>query len=288
MIINSTGMAQLPDEMVSFVTGVVKSAGRRLLADFGRVDSKPKGDFDLVTATDLAVQSFIQSELHHRFPDHQLIAEEGYSFRQSCPAEFCWVIDPLDGTVNFALGVPFFSVSLALLYGGSPVLGWVYDPVRGELFFARRGGGSFLNDRQLTINVNAATSLLPVGGSSGLLEWALKSGQSAPLLALFQRYGKMRILGSQALQLCYVAAGRLRAAISWESRLWDDAAGALIAGEAGAVYADFWGQPVFPLTDNSAALTGAAIHSMAATPEHLAGILALLGDGFSRVTEAAP
>jgi myo-inositol-1(or 4)-monophosphatase len=281
-------MEQLPIETVSFVTGVVKAAGQRLLADFGQVDSQPKGNFDLVTATDLAVQSFIQGELRNRFPDHQLIAEEGYPFRQSTPAEFCWVIDPLDGTVNFALGLPFFCVSLALLSGGSPLLGWVYDPVRAELFFAVRGRGSFLNDRRLTVQAHQATSLRPIGGSSGWLEWALASGQGRSLLALLQRYGKMRLLGSQALQLCYVAAGRLRAAISWESRLWDDAAGALIAGEAGADYTDWWGQPVFPLSPNSAALAGAAMHSIAATPENRAGILALFGDDLSRTTEATP
>lgn len=272
---SSFALSKEYDHIVPFATEVIKSAGRRLLNDFGQVSSSPKGEFDLVTETDVAVENFIQTELQHRFPTHQVIAEEGHQAGEVALSEFCWVIDPLDGTVNFALGIPFFSVALALLYQGQPILGWVYDPIRDELFHARQGGGSFVNERRLEVEPKAV-NLLPVGGSSGFLGWGLKVDSALILQTLLGRFGKLRILGSQALQLSYVAAGRLRAAISWESRLWDDMAGALIVKEAGASYTNFWGQDIFPLVSNSPLLAGEAIHSVAAIPETHQEILALL------------
>lgn len=267
----------------SLATEVVMAAGDRLLEYFGQVDGVPKGDADLLTRADIVVERLILEELHRRFPDDQVIAEESTGLGTDSIEERCWVIDPLDGTVNFAMGIPFFSVSLALLQDGEPVLGWVYDPVREELFQAHLGTGSFVNGRNLAASAGSSRPI-PVGGSSGFLDQGSIGGLSSPVVSMISRFGKMRILGSQALQLCYVAAGRLLANVSWESRLWDDAAGALIAREAGCCYSDFWGRHVFPLQAGSQALAGEPIHSIAACPSVHREMLAMLagipmGDG---------
>ncbi len=266
-----------------FATNTIKAAGQLILDDFGRVAADPKGRFDLVTATDLAVEKFLQQEIQRNFPEHDIIAEESIQAGKISLDTFCWVIDPLDGTVNFALGIPFFSISLALLQSGEPILGWVYDPIRQELFRAAQGKGSFANEQPLTINTDRSLPL-PVGGSSDFIDWSVRAGRSALLSDLLGDFGKLRVMGSQALHLCYVAAGRLRAAISWEAKLWDDAAGALIAQEAGASYTDFWGQPVFPVAAGSPLLSGGAIHSVAASPGTHARLLIMLaqvGDDLS-------
>jgi len=252
----------------------VTEAGKLSLDYFGSVSGVPKGPLDLVTDADVAVEEFLVERLLDQFPSHQFIAEESTGPNTEAIQEYCWVIDPLDGTVNFVMGIPFFSVSLALLHNGEPVLGWVYDPVREELYYAERGVGSFSNGQRLVASSDSSP-LVPIGGSSGLLSSGVVTGLASPLGPMMQRFGKIRILGSQALHLCYVAAGRLRAAISWEARLWDDAAGALIAQEAG-------GRDVFPLRAGSRVLAGKPIHSVAAPPAVLLEILELLAEAHSQ------
>lgn len=271
-------------DLSQFAENVMRVAGERLLNYVGRIRSAPKGHFDLVTTADTEVEAFIVAQLRGRFPEDQILAEESPGPGTGAIEEFCWVIDPLDGTVNFAMGIPLFSVSLALLHRGDPILGWVYDPVREELFRAQRGAGSFLNNHRLAV-ASDNSSPVPLGGSSGFLAWATQAGPASPLLPMMRQFGKLRILGSQALHLCYVAAGRLRAAISWEARLWDDAAGALIAREAGARYTDFWGRDVFPLRASSPALAGEPIHSLAAPSLIHGELLTLLAKMPSKAVE---
>lgn len=267
---------------LSFAIDILRVAGRRIMTDYGRVGSQPKGDFDLVTKTDTEIEQFIQQEIRRNFPDHGIIGEETVQATYDTISDYCWLIDPLDGTVNFALGIPFFCVSLALLKSGQPILGVIYDPVRDELFHAQLGNGSFVNDELLRIETNSKSSN-PIGGSSGVLKWSARHKDETLILNLLEQFGKLRILGSQALHLCYVAAGRLNAAISWEARLWDDAAGALIAQEAGALYTDFSGQNVFPLGSGSSLYTGESIHSIAADKDTHQTIISLFTQaGFTK------
>ena len=262
---------------LEFVSQLVVSAGSRLVESLGQVDAMAKGPFDLVTDVDYLVQEMISDEIRAQFPGHQILAEEGYEKGPAAIDEFCWVIDPLDGTLNFTLGIPCVSVSVALLHQGEPLLGCVYDPARGELFEAERGAGSFINGKSLAVQP-ATSAVLPLGMSSGFLS-RIPAGDEVSLLSvIMQRFAKVRILGSQALHLCYVAAGRLRAAISWEARLWDDAAGALIVKEAGGQYTDFAGSEVFPVRTGSRVLTGTAIHSIAALEPTHSVLVSLLGD----------
>ena len=143
-------------------------------------------------------------------------------------------------------------------------MGWVYDALHGEMFAARRGGGSFLNGTRLSLPV------LPLSVSMGLdtlfLEWAVRNGEGARLAEMITRFGRIRTFGCQALALSYVAAGRLRASATIGCKLWDDAAGALIVEEAGGRYTDWQGRPVFPLQNGSPVLAGGPLQSVAAEP----------------------
>lgn len=256
----------MTDEMCSrfaaFGDAVVEESGDILRDLLGNVRSLSKGRFDVVTEADYAVERRFAERLSREFPDHQMVAEEGIEQNECSTQGFCWVLDPLDGTVNYAVGVPLFAVSLALLHDGQPQLAWVLDVCSGELFRARRGGGATLGDRPLEAKPPQG-GVFPLGASSGFIGWLLSKGDVSPLEEILRHFGKIRIYGSQALQLCYVASGRLLANVSREAKLWDDAAGALIATECGRRYTGLSGNSVFPLKEDSPLWRGHGIGSVA-------------------------
>jgi myo-inositol-1(or 4)-monophosphatase len=189
-----------------------------------------KGRIDLVTDVDHRSEAFLLEKIQRRFPAHTILAEE--SGRLVGESEACWYIDPLDGTVNFAHGVPVFCVSLGFAKDGLVQLGVVYDPLRDEMFSAERGQGAHLNGRP--IRVSQVTELLHSLLATGFAyqEWITE--QNLPHFGRFSRLTQgVRRLGSAAIDLCYVAAGRLEG--YWEISLspWDLAAGGLIVQEAG-------------------------------------------------------
>jgi myo-inositol-1(or 4)-monophosphatase len=191
-----------------------------------------KGVIDLVTDVDHASEAYLIGEVQRQFPTHQILSEEAGSLDGH--DEHLWLIDPLDGTVNYAHGVPFFAVSIAYAYKGIVTLGAVYDPLRDEMFTAERGHGSHLNGRVL--KVSSANEMMRSLLVTGFPYDAWTSDRNN-----LEYYGKfarisqgVRRLGSAALDLCYVGAGRLDG--YWELSLspWDLAAGGLIAEEGGA------------------------------------------------------
>ncbi len=195
-----------------------------------------------MTEVDLKVERMFRALVAERFPDHDVVAEEegGAGSRGS---RFCWLFDPLDGTTNFAHGLPVFCSSLALEVDGRLEVAAVYDPTRRELFTAERGVGAFLNGAPLAVSrVSTLIDALLVTGFP--YDVVAKADQ---LLGLFDRFIRksqaVRRLGSAALDLCYVAAGRLDG--FWERGLkpWDVAAGALIVGEAGGTVTGMEGGP---------------------------------------------
>ena len=203
------------------------------MAGFGgtrRVDKK--GPIDLVTDVDVAVERMFRELVAERFPDHQVLAEELGGAADAPPGP-CWVFDPIDGTTNFAHGLPIFCASLALEVGGVADVAAVYDPSRRELFTAERGGGAFLNGRPL--HVSAAGTLVDAMLVTGFpYDIHTRIEEIVGLFGAFVgRARAVRRLGSAALDLCYVAAGRMDG--FWESDLkpWDIAGGALIVAEAG-------------------------------------------------------
>ncbi len=253
-------------EQLLRLEATLRSAGGILLKGFGQVEGRRKGTGDVVTDMDFDVENQIGAILKELFPQWQILAEENDGTKEGAIHEWCWVLDPLDGTLNFAMGVPFFSISLALLKSGEPVLGWVYDPIHDEMFHARQGEGAFLNNNPLRPNRRRDFDVA-CGASSGFIGKILLERARVDSVEFARHFGKMRNLGSQALQLCYVAAGRLRACMNWEAKLWDDAAGALLVREAGCEYSSLAGKPIFPIRQGHPALNGGSIHSVAAPPD---------------------
>lgn len=236
-------MAVHPLFLTTAIEAVIR-AGKLQMARFGREDVQvdKKGAIDLVTEVDLAVERMFRDLITERFPDHQVLAEE-LGGSAVVPAGPCWVFDPIDGTTNYAHGIPIFCASLALEIDGVPALAAVFDPNRQELFTAERGGGAFLNGRRL--RVSAATSLLEAVLVTGFpYDVHTRVDEIVGLFGAFVgRARAVRRLGSAAIDLCYVAAGRMDG--FWESDLkpWDIAGGALVVSEAGGRVTSVEGTP---------------------------------------------
>jgi myo-inositol-1(or 4)-monophosphatase len=223
----------------------VLQAGAIQLARRGsgfRIDKK--GAIDLVTEVDLECERMCRAVLAERFPDHDILAEEqGATASARTPSRFRWVFDPLDGTTNYAHGLPIFCSSLALEIDGRAAVGAVYDPNRRELFTAERGGGARVNGEPM--RVSSAAQLVDALLVTGFPYDVHK--QPSDLVALFGEFlavaRAVRRLGSAAIDLCYVAAGRLDG--FWEQHLkpWDVAAGALLLEEAGGTITGIDGSP---------------------------------------------
>jgi len=201
-----------------------------------------KGAVNLVTEMDFRSERIIVSEIRRQFPEHAILAEEKVQEQTGSP--YRWIIDPLDGTTNYAHGFPVYCVSIALEYGGEIILGVVYDPSREELFVAQKGKGARLNGRRLTVSKTSrlSKSLLATGFPYDLRETPINNFDHFRNFAL--RTHAVRRCGSAALDLCNVAAGRFDG--FWEMKLgaWDLAAGSLIVVEAGGKVTNFEGRPL--------------------------------------------
>lgn len=227
----------LPSLYLATAIEAVIRAGDVQMLHFGRemrVDKK--GAIDLVTEIDLQIEREFRAMVAERFPTHVVLGEEfsGADERHQV-AEFSWVFDPVDGTTNFAHGLPIFCSSLALEVHGQPMVAAIYDPTRRELFTAQRGRGAWLNGAPL--RVSSAETLMDALLCTGFPYTVQQKPEE--LIGLFGHFlaisRAVRRLGSAAIDLCYVAAGRLDG--FWEQRLnpWDISAGALIVLEAGGM-----------------------------------------------------
>jgi myo-inositol-1(or 4)-monophosphatase len=223
------------------VEDLARRAGEILRSGFGQnhqVDFK--GELDLVTEMDRRSEAFLIEQIHRRHPGHSVVAEES-GLRVGDPA-LRWYIDPLDGTINYTHGVPIFTVSIAFARAGQLALGVVYDPMQDECFSAELGRGARLNGRtiQVSKSINLSESLLVTGFSSDI---RTNPANNLDHYRYFSTRSRgVRRLGSAALDLSYVAAGRLDG--YWELRIndWDVAAGSLLVQEAGGVVSDLQGE----------------------------------------------
>jgi myo-inositol-1(or 4)-monophosphatase len=227
---------------LAYVENLARQAGTILQAGYEKEHQVGyKGVIDLVTEVDHESEAFLLGEIRRDFPNHHIFSEESGVIQGD--DENIWYIDPIDGTVNYAHHIPIFCVSIAYAAGGTLRLGAVYDPMRDEMFLSERGRGAYLNGRPL--RVSSATELQKSLLVTGFPYDAWNTPQDN--FANFVKFAKMtqgvRRLGSAALDLCYVAAGRFDG--FWEMSLnpWDVAAGGLIAEEAGARVTSLAGDP---------------------------------------------
>jgi myo-inositol-1(or 4)-monophosphatase len=235
-------VAPIPLFLATAVEAVVR-AGEIQLASFGRdIHVEKKGTIDLVTEVDLAVERMFRDLVAERFADHHVLAEELGS-GAPVPAGPCWVFDPLDGTTNYAHGLPIFCASLALEIDGVAEVAAIFDPSRQELFTAERGGGAFLNGRPL--HVSATTTLVDAMLVTGFpYDIHTRVEEMVGLFGEFLGVARaVRRLGSAAIDLCYVAAGRMDGFWELSLKAWDIAAGALIVDEAGGRVTRMDGSP---------------------------------------------
>ncbi len=233
----------LPD-ITTLKTVVATAAKEELLSRFPCTERTIKADGSIVTAADIAMQQRLSEQLQAVWPNYRLLGEEMAEERQRKMLQEgdagLWCLDPLDGTSNFAAGLPFFAVSLALLIDRQPVLGMVYDPVREECFSALAGKGAWLNGERLT----CCSASLPLRGCIAVVDFKRLQAFASKLV---QRppYRSQRNFGSVALEWCWLAANRFHVYLHGRQNLWDYAAGALILLEAGGHSATLDGETIF-------------------------------------------
>jgi myo-inositol-1(or 4)-monophosphatase len=240
---------------VAVASEAVLKAGAVQKARYGQaLDIQMKGEIDLVTEVDRACEELVLGTIRARFPGHDIVTEEQHLERTG--SSHVWFVDPLDGTTNYAHAYPFFCCSVGLAVDGRVVAGAVYDPLREELFTGSRGGGAFLNGRPL--RVSSATDLLRSLLCTGF-PYDLRDDLKAKLRLFNRLIGHARGIrrdGAAAIDLCYVAAGRLDG--FWEERLhpWDMVAGSVIVEEAGGRVTRFDGSPTGLSADQVLATNG--------------------------------
>lgn len=233
--------------MLTFLKDCIQQAGiicrkeQRLLKPS---DVKFKNSKDLVTVTDKKVEDFIIRTIQNKYPSHNIYGEE--TGQTHYPSEYLWIIDPIDGTTSFLHQQPFYSISIAVQYRGETIYGAVYAPSLDELFYADKDTGAFLNGQ--FISVTATKELINSVMATGFA--CLRAGLSINNLAYFNKIvpqlRDIRRYGSAALDLCYVACGRLDGFWEMHLNIYDIAAGAFIASRAGAAVSDFKGGSKFP------------------------------------------
>jgi myo-inositol-1(or 4)-monophosphatase len=234
----------LPDTQV--LKNLIREiAARELLPRFQKVEHHVQDDGSLLTEADTAMQSALRERLSSHWPGIPFLGEEMSASLQRQRLEDSrdglWCLDPLDGTSNFAAGLPLFTVSLALIREGRPVLGLVHDPVRDETFRAQAGSGAWLNGQRL----RATGSAPPAPQTVAIIDLKRLDAVTAQRLLAERPFGSQRNLGSCALEWAWLAAGRGHAYLHGGMKLWDYAAGSLILEEAGGRSATFAGEPVF-------------------------------------------
>ncbi len=234
--------------MLNFAIQTAREAGRILVERLGRaIQISNKGDIDLVTEADLAAEKLIIERIRSYYPRHAILAEESGAsdgaISVAGKSDWRWIVDPLDGTTNYAHGYPCFCVSIALERAGRIELGVVYDPTRDEMFAAERGQGATLNDRRM--QVSAIEDLNQAMLCTGFPYDVRERRDFARYFTNFTMKAQaVRRDGSAALDLAYVACGRFDG--FWEDGLnpWDIAAGVLLIEEAGGCVTDFSGGPL--------------------------------------------
>lgn len=264
------------NKSLTVATRAARRAGEVILKNLGQLttaDIQSKDTFDFVTNVDRLSESIIMQTIRETFPMHTYLAEETLQEKEN--DHYRWIIDPLDGTTNYIHAFPIFSVSIALQYRGSIVLGVIFDPLRDELFHALKGNGCFLNNTRVQVSSTASMdkSLIATGfpfRKKDLIDPYLDAFRN-----VFARVSDIRRAGSAALDCAYLAAGRIEGFFELNLSIWDIAAGSLLITEAGGIMTDFSGQGDYLTTGNIVAGNG-HIHHM---------LLSIIKDVFQGIVE---
>jgi myo-inositol-1(or 4)-monophosphatase len=247
------------NDIISCAVRAARAASEIILSKYGKGRSFEKTKNNLVTEADLEAEDVIVSMIGKKFPLHQILAEERRE-NADMLADHLWVIDPLDGTNNYAHGIPHFCVSIAYAEKGEVLAGVIYDCVRNELFSAERNGGAFLNDKKIAVSRTdkVSESIITTGfyyDRGVLME---KTVDTIRMLFRADIRG-IRRLGSAALDLCWVACGRFDGYFEYRLSPWDFSAGMLLVREAGGKCSDREGREL-GLTSKSVAVSNGKIH----------------------------
>jgi myo-inositol-1(or 4)-monophosphatase len=226
--------------LMNIAIEAARAAGRQVLKAFARPDLMKmtiKGDRDFATDADVKAEQLIIEMIHKAYPKHAILSEE---IGQMGENETRWIIDPIDGTRNFAHSFPHFCISIAVRVNNKVEHGVIYDPLRDELFTTSAGRGAQLNDRRIRcvqrpLEQSIISFSYPMPTKAEALDLAAKVATLTPVV------GAMRYTGSLALELAYLAAGRLDACLVYRSKIWDYAAGLLLIQEAGGLVTDWAG-----------------------------------------------
>ena len=231
------------NEWQTLKDGIIALAKQEVLSRFEKVTSTTKADGSVLTEADTEMQKATAAFLKKNWPQFDFLGEESSPEEQAIAlksTQGCWILDPVDGTSNFASGIPIFSVSLALVVNGQVVAGMVYDPDRDEMFAARKNMGAELNHRPLI----ATTPKTALKKCIGIVDFKRLSSELALKLVQNPPYASQRSIGSVALDWCWIAAGRGQVYCHGAQNIWDYAAGWLIVEEAGGKSATLDGESV--------------------------------------------
>jgi myo-inositol-1(or 4)-monophosphatase len=223
------------NEYLDAAVKAARAAGALIRENFGQpLQVNTEEAHDIKLELDVRSQELITKLLLAKFPDHAILGEEGSA--ENTSTEFEWVVDPIDGTVNYFYGIPHFCISIALRQKNEIIVGVIYDPIREELWHAQRGGNAYLNGKPIEVSrsTHISQSIVSIGMSKTMAEIDVAYSIFKDLM---KRARKCRLMGSAALDLAYVASGRMDAYIERSVNWWDIAAGVLLVNCAGGTVA---------------------------------------------------
>jgi myo-inositol-1(or 4)-monophosphatase len=229
--------------IINVMGNAALKAARGLIRDFGEVEQlqvSVKGVGEFVSTADLRAERTLKTELRKARPGYAMLFEES-GLETGSDSRNRWIVDPLDGTTNFLHGIPHFAISIALERDGEIVAGIVYEPIRDEMYWAEKGAGAYLNDRRLRVSARRQLGEALIGTGMPFGTRAENQGYSASLAAIWRATSGVRRMGSAALDLAYVAAGRYDGFWEFDLSPWDIAAGIVLVREAGGYVSDLAG-----------------------------------------------
>ncbi len=233
------------DELRETAIVLAQLGGQTAARYFGKVTASRKADDSPVTEADHAAQEVILSALGHRYPAHSILVEEHVARPDRHAAlagsDYCWIVDPIDGTRNFSRGVKIYATSIAVMQGGHPIAGAIYDATADVVYSAVRGGGAFRGDDRIVLGDR------PIDRDTTIAVGSFRRREVPPAVRGWLDHFLLRNFGSTSLHLAWVAAGLVDAAFSGECKLWDIAAAAPFINEAGGLATDPIGRELWPI-----------------------------------------